>query len=686
MTCVFQNLVQLGRDVCNNLEQAEHREWWLANGLGGYAGGTVAGTLTRRYHGILINPLGGTLQRHLLLAKVDAELVDGDHVIPLHSNRWASGAIEPRGHLNIESFHLDGRMPVWRYSFDGLLIEARIWMERGKPSSYVAWRLLANPENRNVTLRARVLVNVRDHHGNTQHEQCTPEISATENQLMVKQGDLYTIYFNFCGAQIEIAKYWVEDFYLPRERERGLSDRDSQLCVGHITFPLQTNNWVGMVASLNDNASPYVTASMERFIAHDEFVLKQAKIVVPEFFEVPAWIDQLIIAADSFMVDVATEGMQERTAIIAGYPWFGEWGRDTMISLPGLLLATGRYRQARHLLSTYLPLVNQGMLPNYFPGDTETPQYNTVDAALWYIEAWRAYLEIQNERDLLVEAWPKLQEIIQYYRDGTRYNIKMDAADGLIYAGEAGVQLTWMDAKVGETVITPRTGKPVEVNALWYNALMTMAQLAQSLGHDKESASYLTMAGCTQEGFKHFINPVTGGLYDVLDSPDKTYTIEGKDERIRPNMIFAVSLHYSLLEITTQRSVVKLCAKYLLTPYGLRTLCPEDAGYRPHYEGDVWSRDSAYHQGTVWAWLLGHYVMADYRVTGDYALALSNLEALQTHLLEAGLGTISEIFDADAPHSPRGCPAQAWSVACTLEAWWKILRAERAKEKVNERN
>ena len=686
MTCVFPNLVQLGRDVCNNLEKAEHSEWWLTNGLGGYAGGTVAGTLTRRYHGILISPLGGALQRHLLLAKVDAELVDGDRVISLHSNRWASGAIEPRGYLSIESFHLDGRMPVWRYSIDGLLLEARIWLERGKPSAYVAWRLLENPENRNITLRARILVNVRDHHGNTQHEQCTLEISATENQLMVKQGDLCTMYLNTRGAQIEMTKYWVEDFDLPRECERGLSDHDCHLCVGHITFPLQTDNWVGMVASLDESAPPSVTAAMESFIAHDESVLKQAKFIVAELFEVPTWVDQLILAADNFVIDIATDNMQQRTAIIAGYPWFGEWGRDTMISFPGLLLSTGRYRQARHLLSTYLPLVNQGMLPNYFPGDTETPQYNTVDAALWYIEAWRAYLEIENERSLLAEAWPKLQEIIHCYRDGTRYNIKMDTADGLIYAGEAGVQLTWMDAKVGDSVITPRIGKPVEVNALWYNALMTMAQLAYSLGHEKESASYLTMAARTKEGFQHFINPVTGGLYDVLDSPDKTHAIEGKDERIRPNMIFAVSLHYSPLEVGAQHNVVKLCAKYLLTPYGLRTLCPEHADYRPNYEGDVWSRDSAYHQGTVWAWLLGHYVMADYRVNGNYALALLNLEGLKTHLEEAGLGTISEIFDADAPHTPRGCPAQAWSVACTLEAWWKLQRAERTKDKANEPN
>lgn len=688
MTCVLPQTVHFGRDVCNHLEQAERREWWLANGVGGYAGGTVAGTLTRRYHGMLITPLAsphnGVLQRHLLFAKVDAELLDGDRVIPLHTNRWASGAIEPRGHLNIESFHLDGRMPVWRYSLDGLLIEARIWMEPSKPSSYMAWRLLENPENREVMLRARLLVNVRDHHGNTQPEQCTPEIRANENDLDVKQSDLYDLHFNSRCGMVETANYWVVDFDLPRERERGLSDRDSHLCVGHITFPLHAGYWVGMVASLEDAASPYMIEAMDRFQAHEGFLLKQPKNVISELIDVPSWINQLIMAADSFVIDIGTGKGQERTAIIAGYPWFGEWGRDTMISLPGLLLATGRYAQARRLLSSYLPLVNCGMLPNYFPKDNDAPQYNTVDAALWYIEAWRAYLEIHNDSQLLIEAWPKLQEIIQFYCDGTRYNIKMDTVDGLIYAGEAGVQLTWMDAKVGDKVITPRIGKPVEVNALWYNALMTMKQLAHCLGHHEAAASYMEMAAHSKKGFQRFIKAGQDGLYDVLDIPDNKYGPEGNDDRIRPNQIFAVSLHYSPLELNAQRSVVDMCASRLLTSYGLRTLDSAHADYRPHYEGDVWARDSAYHQGTVWAWLLGHYALAEYRVSGDANQALLRLEPMQAHLSDAGLGTISEIFDGEAPHTPRGCPAQAWSVACTLEAWWKlqhVLRTNTQGEK-----
>jgi predicted glycogen debranching enzyme len=693
MTYILPQLVHLERDVCGNLEQAEQREWWLANGLGGYAGGTVAGTLTRRYHGMLIAPLHGALQRHLLFAKVDAELLDGDQVIPLHTNRWGSGVIEPRGHLNMESFHLDGRMPVWRYSLDGLLIEARIWMEFGKLSTYIAWRLLANPDDREVRLRARLLVNVRDHHGITQLEECTPEISSHENALDVRQGDLYTLHFNSRCGHVEPANFWVMNFDLPRERERGLPDRDSHLCIGHITFPLYTGHWVGMVASLAEGASPYLIDAMQRFQNHEELLLTQAKNLVPELTDVPRWINQLVMAADSFVVDIAINDTQERTAIIAGYPWFGEWGRDTMISLPGLLLATGRYAQARRLLNSYLPLVNCGMLPNYFPGDNDTPQYNTVDAALWYIEAWRAYLEFHNERQLLTDAWPKLQEIIQYYRDGTRYNIKMDEADGLIYAGEAGVQLTWMDAKVGDTVITPRIGKPVEVNALWYNALMAMAQFAQCLGHQETAANYKEMAEYTKNGFQRFINTGHSGLYDVLDcpddklSPDNKYGPEGNDDRIRPNQIFAVSLHFSPLDASAQCSVVEVCASHLLTSFGLRTLAPDHADYRPYYEGDVWARDSAYHQGTVWAWLLGHYALAEYRVSGDANQALLRLEPMQDHLGDAGLGTISEIFDGEAPHTPRGCPAQAWSVACTLEAWWKLqyaLRTNNQGEKINE--
>ncbi|MGB8516670.1 MAG: amylo-alpha-1,6-glucosidase [Gallionella sp.] len=673
---ILPQIVHLDRKVCSTLELAEQREWWLANGKGGYAGGTVAGTLTRRYHGLLIAPLESHSQRHLLFAKADAELLDGDLIKPLHTNRWVNGMVDPRGHLAIESFWLDGRMPVWRYRLDDLLIEARIWMEHGRHSTSLAWRLLENPTARNVSLRVRLMTNIRDHHGITGFENETPFFQVSDRDLDVTYPDCPTLHFHSRCGDVQIADYWLDDFDLPAERDRGLPSHDRHLCVGYMTFPIHLGHWVGLTASIEeDEPNYYIEDAMRRFQARDLTMLTRAKITVPELIQAPAWIDQLILAADSFVIRHEQEGVNGRDAIVAGYPWFGEWARDSMIALPGLMLATGHYQQARNLLLGYLPLVNRGMLPNFFPCDEEVTQYNTADAALWYIEAWYAYFVALKDLPSIASAWPALQQIITHYRDGTRHGIGMDRLDGLLRAGESGVQLTWMDAKVGDNVITPRIGKPVEINALWYNAMQAMTQFAAVLKDEARVREYTAMAAITRAGFQKFIRPDHKGLFDVLDGP------EGNENCIRPNQIFAVSLPFTPLACEVQQNVVTVCAQHLLTPYGLRSLAPNHPDYQPHYQGDVWSRDSAYHQGAVWTWLLGHFALAEYRVSGNVEQAMSRLEAIQEHLKESGLGTVSEIFDGDAPHSPRGCPAQAWSVACTLEAWWKLSFAQSQKNK-----
>lgn len=672
--CKLPDFVHFGREVCGRLDLAERREWLVTNGAGSYACGTVAGTLTRRYHGLLIAPLHGALTRYLVFAKADAELLVGDRVIPLHTNRWGSGAIVPSGYSSMVSFRLDGRMPVWRFASDDMLIESRVWMEPGAQTTYHAFRLLTRPPHREARLRVRLLVGAREHHGTGQPEAFVPAIVADENNLQVTQEDAYRLLFRSRCGITEKAGYWVEDFDLPEERERGLPDRDRFFCAGTMTFSLDMQDWVGYAASLEDDPSPYLCEAMRRFQERDLAMLTQFK-AMPGMADLPAWVDQLLLATDSFLISEKVVRGGTRAAIVAGYPWFGEWGRDTMIALPGLLLTTGRSQLALQILDGYLPLVDRGMLPNNFPGDGEQPQYNTVDAALWFIEAWRAYIEYTRDTSALGAAWPVLRDIIRHYRDGTRYGIAMDPSDGLLRAGEAGVQLTWMDAKVGDTVITPRIGKPVEVNALWYNALESMDWLAQLLKEHEAGAEYAALAQQARAGFQRFRNPGNGGLYDVLDGP------KGNDARIRPNQIFAVSLHYSPLGKDAQRGVVELVASRLLTFYGLRSLDPADPGYRPRYQGDVWARDSAYHQGTVWAWLLGHYALAEYRVTGDAGHALLRLEMLRENLADDGLGTLSEIFDAEPPHTPRGCPAQAWSVACVLEAWWKLHLAKTAHQK-----
>ena len=376
----------------------------------------------------------------------------------------------------------------------------------------------------------------------------------------------------------------------------------------------------------------------------------------------PPQIAQLTLAADQFVVKRPTTLDPEGRSIIAGYHWFSDWGRDTMIALPGLTLSTGRPEIAASILRTYAQFVDQGMIPNRFPDEDQAPEYNTVDATLWYLEAIRKYFAATGDLSLVAELFPVLETIIEWHRRGTRYNIKMDPDDGLLFAGEEGVQLTWMDAKFDNWVVTPRLGKPVEINALWYNALLTLADFARVL--DLEPAPYEELAAKVRIGFNRFWNEEYGYCFDVLD------TLEGSnDASLRPNQIFAVSLSRSPLDGRQQRSVVDACGRHLLTAHGLRSLSPQDSVYEGHYGGDLYKRDGAYHQGTVWSWLIGPFVEAHLRVYNDPQIARTYLDPLLRHLADHGVGSISEIYDGDPPFTPRGCIAQAWSVAELLRAW-----------------
>ena len=385
--------------------------------------------------------------------------------------------------------------------------------------------------------------------------------------------------------------------------------------------------------------------------------------------EAPDWIRHCVLAADQFVVARPTEGDvkidgQPGATVIAGYHWFGDWGRDTMIALPGLALTTGRPEIARRILTTFARFVDRGMLPNRFPDQGEAPEYNTVDATLWYVDAIRAYVHATDDDATLGQLFPVLEDIVRWHRQGTRYGIKEDPADSLLRAGESGVQLTWMDAKVGDWVVTPRIGKPVEINALWYNALRAMAWFARRLGRPTEP--WDALADRVKRGFDRFWHPRKQYCYDVVDGPTAF------DDALRPNQIFAVALAESPLSAERQRRVVDVCARHLLTSYGLRSLAPGERGYCPRYAGDVVSRDGAYHQGTVWAWLLGPFARAHYKVYRDRQAALALLEPLADHLADYGVGSIGEVFDADPPFLPGGCIAQAWSVAETLRAWADI--------------
>jgi 4-alpha-glucanotransferase len=678
MTVHLPRAIRFGRDICGDLDAAERREWWLTNGRGGYCAGTVAGTLTRRYHGLLVAPVIPPLGRRLLVAKADAILSDGTQQIPLCTNRWRSGAVEPRGHVHIESFELDGRLPVWRFAMGDTRLEMRIWMEPHANTSYVAYRLLSTHSPPPAwQLHVKILINGRDHHGNTNRFNFSPTInahpcdSARETlrvSALLPSDCPYqpTLILKTSGGTVQPVYSWHDDFDLPLERERGLDDCDAHLCIAQATLMLATDAWTGLVMSVENDCSPHFAHALQRARAYEASVLRRANVGAKASGDVRPCLEQLLLAADSFLFTRPISGLTQGESVIAGYPWFGDWGRDTMIALPGLTLASGRPERGARILRTFAGFVDRGMLPNCFPGDGDTAQYNTVDAALWYIEAVRQHWEATNDRALLRELYPTLESIITHYRRGTRYGIRQDERDALLFAGEAGVALTWMDAKVGDWVVTPRIGKAVEINALWTNALHTMARFARALGED--AAHYETQATRADAGFSRFLNPHNGGLFDVIDGP------QGNDARIRPNQLFAVSLWHSPLAPAAQRQVLAQCGQLLLTSYGLRSLASGEAGFCPTYCGDVVARDAAYHQGTVWTWLLGHYALAHYRVHGDVARARALLEPIADHLRDAALGSVSEIFDAAPPHKPRGAPAQAWSVACILQAWWQLER------------
>ncbi|BAU64178.1 glycogen debranching enzyme [Stanieria sp. NIES-3757] len=651
-------VVRFGRDICGNLETAESREWLVTNGIGGFAAGTIAGMLTRRYHGLLIAALKPPLGRTLLVSKLEETANYQGQSYYLSTNRWTDGSIDPQGYLHLESFRLEGTIPVWQYACADTLLEKRIWMQQGQNTTYIQYHLLRGTQLLKLNLKA--LINCRDFHGITQTDDKQISIRKIERGVCVNIQSL-PLYLFATEGNISIEDNWYYGFDLAVERYRGLSDYENHFHAATFNVVLEPNQSITLVASteahpnLNDQ-----TALVNRRNYEENLLTEFPHPTAPD------WIKQLVLAADQFIVSRTLPNEPDGKTIIAGYPWFGDWGRDTMISLSGLTLATGRFEIARPILRTLAYYVDRGMLPNVFPDRGETPHYNTVDATLWYFEAIRAYYEVTKDDELLKELFPKLAEIIDWHKQGTRYNIAIDAEDGLLYAGEEGVQLTWMDAKVNNWVVTPRIGKPIEVNALWYNALTIIQQFAQYLG--KPDREYAQMTEQTAKGFQRFWHDSQGCCYDVLDSP------QGNDASVRPNQIFAVSLPtntqiLSLLTKEQQKAVVDTCARLLLTSHGLRSLSTAHPDYQGHYGGGVVQRDGSYHQGTVWGWLIGAFVQAHLKVYQNPVVARTFLQPMATHLQAACVGNLSEIFDGDPPFTPRGAFAQAWTVAEVLRAW-----------------
>ncbi len=646
--------LRFGRDICNCLPVAEKREWLVTNGIGGFAAGTVAGLLTRCYHGLLIAALAPPTQRTLLVTKIDESVQYNQKIYHLASNRWLGATIEPQGYINIESFHLEGTIPVWTFTCGDALLEKRIWMEQGENTTYTHYTYRRG--NSPLTLNLTAFVNYRDFHGNTQGFNWQMAISTLEKGVrVIAYNHAVPFYLLISQGEVFPAHIWYYRFDLAVERYRGLIDRENHLHGASFSATLRVGESVTIAASTRPDPNLDGQSSLESRYRYENSLINPQQ---------PEWIQQLTLAADQFIVSRPLRDQPEGKTIIAGYPWFGDWGRDTMISLRGLTLTTGRPAIARQILLTFSRYLDQGLLPNLLPDGGEMPEYNAVDAILWYFEAIRSYFNQSQDFEFLRTIYPALTEVIAWFRRGTRYNIHLDD-DGLIYAGEAGVQLTWMDAKVDDLVITPRIGKPVEINALWFNALKIMVQFAHYLGMD--ATDYEKMRKMTLKGFSRFWDDSLGYCYDVLD------TDKGNDASLRPNQLFVVSLSVEeLLNSPQKRAIVDICALKLLTSRGLRSLDADHPDYLGVYSGDRLKRDSAYHQGTVWGWLLGAFIEAHLKVYRDPILAESFLTPMIDHLRDSCIGNLSEIFDGNAPFTPRGAFAQAWTVAEVLRVWQVI--------------
>lgn len=663
-----QPLVQCGSEVCGDLAAGLRREWLVTNGLGGYASSTVTGINTRRYHGLLVAALTPPVERTVLVGGfIEWVTYDGKRY-PLSTHEYLGGTIDPQGYRYIQSFSLQGTLPVWTYAFGDALLERRLWMAYGSNTTYVMYTLVRGTLE--LDLEVTPLVTYRSFHALTSGQGWQIGVEARPQGAVIYAYDQARPFQLLADAgHFEQQGYWFWNFYHREEAARGLDSRSDLYVPGTFTITLRTGTPFTLALTTEPELAVNGMSSLASEQERQVQLLRRADADTAQ----PV-VQQLTLAADQFIVQrqspseaKGTSDEQQGKTIIAGYHWFNDWGRDTMISLPGLTLATGRSEEAAQILRTFARFVVDGMLPNNFPDSSgAVPGYNTVDATLWYVLAVYACYRQTNDTSLVDDLLPVLRQIVDYHLRGTRYHIGADPADGLLYAGEPGVQLTWMDAKIGDWVVTARIGKPVEINALWYNTLRILSHFLQERDDDM-AKHYQALADKARASFRtRFLLPGQLHLADVVDSPT------GDDLTMRPNQILAISLPFPLLEGAEAEMVVNAVGRALLTPYGLRSLSRDDPAYRGDYNGDAGRRDSGYHQGPVWPWLMGAYVEAHYRTYRDTQAALALLQPFQYHLSDAGLGSISEILEGEAPHLPRGAIAQAWSVAEVLRVWREI--------------
>jgi len=679
--------ITLSRKTLSNFEEAIQREWIITNGLGGYASSTVLGINTRKYHGLLVAAFHPPRDRRVCLTKLDEEISIGNNVYPLGANEFQN-RIFPQGYMLLKEFSISP-FPKYTYAVQNVEVQKTIFMPHEKNVVITIYDI-SNKSDFDVKIRVFPLINWRHFHSVTDRRKILWE-------FVQKQGDKKVdICFSIprstlmmtttSGRYLAMGK-WVERIYFRKEAMRGESCLDDCYRLGCFEIDIKANKKekfaITAIVSKNEDYARQVLAEMPVTIynveALNEKETERRESLLTKFYEehegVPAndWLNWIILATDMFIV----KGINaEQKSVIGGYHWFEAWGRDTFISLPGLMLVTGRFEDARQVFLTFKNYCKYGLIPNFIPDQAAQAAYNAVDATLWYVNAVLQYLKYTGDFKFVQgQLWENLKAIVKNHVGGTAFNIHVDT-DGLLHHGS---QLTWMDAAINGQPITPRAGKAVEVQALWYNTLKIMELLANKFEEGSEAEKYVQMAENARKSFaEKFWNPEKNCLFDVISEYDK-------DDSLRPNQIIAVALDFTMLDYGKNEKIVDVAHHELLTPYGLRSLARNDPRYIGVYAGDRISRDKAYHNGTAWPWLLGPFTTAFLKTKGyaeyrrEYALKNFLLPLFTEQNFKAGLGTISEIFDGEPPHTPRGCIAQAWSIAEPFRAYVEDVMHVRPK-------
>jgi predicted glycogen debranching enzyme len=646
------------------------REWLVTNGLGGYASGTISGACTRRYHALLIAALSAPLGRYVMFNHLGEEVRAADGtVVRLNTDEPTRGG-PPHACGALNEFRLENGLPVWEYQIDGIRLEKRVLLPHLQNTVFITYRLLTGPQG--VRLRLRPSFHFRPHEALVNYKCDEPyAVRIVEDRIEVQSGAVSPLRMRMAAPRASLVCDGgsFRQVLYRSERARGYEHEGTLWSPGYFRADLAEGDTATLMASVEDWDTIRAVdpeAALVSELQRRERLVTQA---VPEVQQ--GWAAELVLAADQFIIRPATRladiakahaaGDDVRT-MIAGYHWFTDWGRDTMISLEGLTLVTGRRNEAGYLLRTFGRYVRDGLIPNMFPEGEKDGLYHTADATLWFFHALQRYLGVTGDQETLRVLLPTLHDIVAHHLRGTRFGIHVDEADGLLVQGEQGYQLTWMDAKVGDWVVTPRRGKAVEINALWYNALRLLERWTRDAGDDAAATALAKHAERACASFNDRFWFAEGGyLFDVIDGE------QGLDSSLRPNQLLSISLDHPVLDPSHWAPVLEQVVARLLTPVGLRTLAPGSPDFKSTYEGDLRARDAAYHQGTVWPWLIGPFIDAWLKTYPDRIEKVREvLAGFESHLQDACIGSLSEIYDAEPPYNPRGCIAQAWSVGEVL--------------------